>query len=1247
MTKRQYTYITITFVFFLLALGFDYYASQATSLSKYQQAIETTLQQQEKNINDFFEDKVFIHRITNKIPTSLEQKEEDLRRLENLAMKSFTIHLYKEDSLIFWNNNFTSLPSRKYLKNSSDKKVQFIKHINGDYEVISQTLRDKTMGAYTIVAMIPIKNYYEIVSNYIKTRFIANPNIPANIDLLETPTDHPIKSRLGTTICYLSANEKLVDKDQQTILLWLYLLGILSLGIFLHSMAKTILRKYPSKPWLGAGFLIVSVFGIRLLSVFFNFSERFTDMPLFANNIQSMWSNSLSDLLINIGLLLWMMIFFHREYPHQKFNHHNSKIRFGITTLNYFAILLGIFALTGIFKALVFNSGITFNFDNVFDLDRYSLLAIIGVIFLLISLFIFSHRMMMAISKMGFNRYTRLGALSIAMLFSFPILWTSDFLLPWFFISVLAGLLILIFDVFIDSKKINFTWLVIWVIILSAFPSFLLFIYNTYKDRVVRLAYAKELVDLRDPIAEISFNDLKLRISEDPVFQEELSKPFPFKVNSEVLKKRLNTIFTSDNYLFYNYKYSLNVVHKFDDPNTLETTPAYLENRQQFLDAQATKNNTLKFWKDREEKKWAYLLNLNQQNPDQSDNPVSIMVQFDRNRREQSKVYTELLVDTPYKNLADLAKYEYAIYKDQVLIDSEGKIYGPSLTLEELPKEGKSLEESYGNRSEVIYAGKNNTVVIIGREKETFIKAISLFSYIFGILVIFIIAITFFNSIFQIVPGILDFSTFHKPSLKNRIQLSVITLTLFSFFIIGFVTVWFFKNSSEEYHEQRLERKTSSVLQQVQHEIELMMEVDSTLDLTSILKPVSKIHRMDINLYKLNGALMGSSEEDIFNKGIIDRRMGAVAFQALSRQKLEKVTQEQERIGSLEYKAAYVTLKNKSKQPIAYMGLPYYSKQSKLRSDITVFMSTLLNVYVFLLLIASGIAIATANSITRPLAQIGEKLKELKLGKRNEQLEWKSNDELGALINEYNKMIRKLEDSADKLAQSEREGAWREMAKQVAHEIKNPLTPMKLSIQYLQHAYNSNPEDIEPLLKRVSSTLIEQIDNLAQIASEFSNFAKMPRAENQKTLLNSLVGSVFDLFSTEDADLTLELPNEYFHVYADRNHLVRVLNNLIKNAIQAIPDERAGQVKVSLYKDNNTAIIKVKDNGSGISDDKREKVFVPNFTTKSSGTGLGLAISKNIIESVNGKIWFNTEVNIGTEFYVELPLVEITELEEA
>ena len=491
---------------------------------------------------------------------------------------------------------------------------------------------------------------------------------------------------------------------------------------------------------------------------------------------------------------------------------------------------------------------------------------------------------------------------------------------------------------------------------------------------------------------------------------------------------------------------------------------------------------------------------------------------------------------------------------------------------------------------------------------------------------------------------------------RTRIQLSVIVLTVIFFFSIGFVTVQYFSDERETYHEGRLERKARSILTDTDIELKNFYSnnnsenQDKDFNLEHLVNRISKIHRMDINIFDTNGYLITSSEDDVFEKGIIARTMDAVAYHEIAKKKSPSLPHNNEQVGSLDYKAAYFPLKlgpKNNEKVIAYMGLPYYSKQRELRDDVNVFMGTLLNVYVFLLLIAGAIAIGITNSITRPIARIGEKLKEFKLGKRNEPLEWHSKDELGALIEEYNKMILEVEQSAEKLASQEKEAAWREMAKQVAHEIKNPLTPMKLSIQYLLHAYRSNPENIAPLLKRVSSTLIEQIDNLAAIASEFSNFAKMPRAENQKTLLNSLVGSVFDLFSTEDADLTLNLPPEQFHVYADRNHLVRVLNNLIKNAIQAIPDERDGQVQVSLYKENGTAIIKVKDNGSGISDDKREKVFVPNFTTKSSGTGLGLAISKNIIESVNGKIWFNTQVNIGTEFYVELPLVEITELEEA
>ena len=324
-----------------------------------------------------------------------------------------------------------------------------------------------------------------------------------------------------------------------------------------------------------------------------------------------------------------------------------------------------------------------------------------------------------------------------------------------------------------------------------------------------------------------------------------------------------------------------------------------------------------------------------------------------------------------------------------------------------------------------------------------------------------------------------------------------------------------------------------------------------------------------------------------------------------------------------------------------YVELPSTSMIQSATDAGSKFFGTLLNAYVFLFLIAVALAIGVANSITRPLGQLGEKLKKLKLGKKNETIQWAIDDEIGALIKDYNQMIQQLDQSALIMAQTERDSAWREMAKQVAHEIKNPLTPMKLSIQYLQNGVDQDPETLKALVGRVSNTLIEQIDNLSIIASEFSNFAKMPMAENEKVLLNDVVASVHDLFrKRDDMDIQLYVPIQDIYVFADRNLMIRVLNNVVKNAIQAIPLTTRGQINISLKKRDENAIIIVEDNGAGIPREMRTKVFTPNFTTKSSGTGLGLAICANIVETFNGRIYFETEHDRGTKFYIEIPLMK-------
>lgn len=307
------------------------------------------------------------------------------------------------------------------------------------------------------------------------------------------------------------------------------------------------------------------------------------------------------------------------------------------------------------------------------------------------------------------------------------------------------------------------------------------------------------------------------------------------------------------------------------------------------------------------------------------------------------------------------------------------------------------------------------------------------------------------------------------------------------------------------------------------------------------------------------------------------------------------------------------------------------------------FSQALLNTSIFLFLIGFSISFSLSQYIRNPLIEMGRTLKDVKLNKENKKIEWKGKDEIGMLINEYNKMIEALEDNATMLAQVERDNAWREMAKQVAHEIKNPLTPMKLSLQHLQRSIHHKRGNTEELSLRMCDTLMNQVDNLQQIADEFSNFGSLPQSDNQKILLNDVVERIHDLFrNRQDMDIHLIEPIDDIGVYADKNQLIRVLNNIVKNSIQAIPEDKKGYIELKLWKESNKAIITVKDNGIGISEDQKEMIFKPRFTTKSSGSGLGLAIAANMIDSMGGTIRFESEHHLGTTFFIELPLIRTT-----
>jgi nitrogen fixation/metabolism regulation signal transduction histidine kinase len=271
-------------------------------------------------------------------------------------------------------------------------------------------------------------------------------------------------------------------------------------------------------------------------------------------------------------------------------------------------------------------------------------------------------------------------------------------------------------------------------------------------------------------------------------------------------------------------------------------------------------------------------------------------------------------------------------------------------------------------------------------------------------------------------------------------------------------------------------------------------------------------------------------------------------------------------------------------------------------------------------------------------------MQQINLGKLNEEILWERNDEIGELVKEYNTMVHKLEDSAAALAKSEREGAWRQMARQVAHEIKNPLTPMKLSIQYLQKAIDNNSPNVKEMTANVARTLVEQIDHLSKIASDFSQFANIGNVRNEVFDLHDVIYSITSLYeANERLEFTWTPVKQRIMVMMDKTQINRLFTNLLQNALEACYKKDVKQVSLTEEVQDSTILIKITDNGEGIPPAMQQKIFVPNFTTKSSGTGLGLAMSKAIVELVKGDIWFETAEGIGTTFFVKLPILRATD----
>ena len=450
--------------------------------------------------------------------------------------------------------------------------------------------------------------------------------------------------------------------------------------------------------------------------------------------------------------------------------------------------------------------------------------------------------------------------------------------------------------------------------------------------------------------------------------------------------------------------------------------------------------------------------------------------------------------------------------------------------------------------------------------------------------------------------------------------------------MIGGVTLYQFNKKNSEYHKGRLERKESNLLLDIKYEIKKIgINNLESLSNESVIQ-IGEVHNLDYELYNLDGFLIKSSTAITGVKGTT--KLDDQVINYFKSKKPFRLVEDVE--NSSNFKSSYNMVTNFENQPLGIIYIPYFAEDTENKKELSNFLIGLGFVHGNMILVAFIIAYFISNFVTKSLDSIGETIKRTSLQNKNVKIDIKNTPaEVAALIDSYNTMIDELKDSAVKLAKSERETAWREMAKQVAHEIKNPLTPMRLTIQTFERQYSNGENFTKERIKDFSDSLIQQIDTMSSIATAFSDFAEMPEPKKEKLNIVEVIELAVDIF--EKDKISFKSSSKIIEAHFDRTQLIRVITNLLKNAFQAIPEGRTANINLDVSEHDGLVKISISDNGYGISKSDMKKIFEPSFTTKTSGMGLGLSMIKNILNAYNGDITFTSKSNIGTTFNVTFP----------
>ncbi|PZX19183.1 phospho-acceptor domain-containing protein [Breznakibacter xylanolyticus] len=1011
------------------------------------------------------------------------------------------------------------------------------------------------------------------------------------------------------------------------LLLWLVVGGVLMVFIIRNSVYRG--------RWLlvifGLGFLIYYLFFVS--GVYTGLSNVSLFSPVWF--AYSAWFASVGSLGIAVMLgvfFVWCSCFFFR-WPRSLVRH-----RIWLRVFAWLLLMGMLWLMNWVMQVLVDHSPDVFMFMHLSDFGAVSVVKM-GIVFMLMLGFtLFGYRLM----PLLFYR-RRLFPFVVSVVASallYQILQVTAGRFNHWDASLFMVLMIGTIGWMYHRRMVSFTFRhLVWLLLIAdIFAVVRIYHFNGVKEQSNRLflidMLAGNMTGEQDAVAEMYLSDMEERIATDGNIRGMIAEGDIF---DEELKQYL-----IKNY-FYGYlgRYDIQVVpcwpgaelYVDGSDQTVDCYRYFSDMLLQFGDSISGCRHFYLLKKDNGQVNYFGMFDYFKGQPGLE---LSVYVELTSKPYFEGPGYPELLLSDKDRVRFDLMKgYSYAGYVNGKLVKRSGNyLYDLKLLSDSLVQGDKQWTYT-GGYSHLTYAYRQGAAVIISCPQITLsnlLFAFSLFFVVFWILATVLIAL---NRLMH--------RSAEPYSIRQRIQISMISFMVILLMVVGVSTVlytsWQFRRKNSDMLSQRLKSVMLGMEQKVGSESALTDDMAGYLNY--LLQNFSNVFYSDINLYGLDGQLLATSRPELYRRGIIGNLMDPNAYESLKYRGVREFVH-QESIGGLMFTSAYVPLLNQRNEVLAYLNLPYFVGSNELRDEISSILVAIINAYLVFVLLAIGMALIASRQITRPLSLIRHRLSQTRLGLKNEKIVYAGTDEIGHLVDTYNRMVDELALSAEKLARSERELAWREMAKQVAHEIKNPLTPMQLSVQYLQKAWRDQVPDFDSFIQRVTRTLIEQIQQLSVIANEFSHFAKMPVARREPIALVDKLMNTVSLYQ-QSSDVTIRVDVKVdagVKVLMDGEQLLSVFNNLIKNGIQAIPEGRAGVIDITVKREGAQLVMSFRDNGKGIPESLREKMFTPNFTTKTSGMGLGLAIVKNIVESSGGGIHYETEVGSGTVFYVRVPVFD-------